>query len=264
VAAHHGGGDHDDLDCSGARRLAAHRLEHTACAAKIPAPTMASTPMKAVWRTERLVPDVWLLTLVLPKTVRREGHRRSVRFRRVFRPFQVTTDPGKNQGRFAATPAQQKEDSMGWLKWGLAILFGSLLVIQVIPYGRDHSNPPVIAEPAWDSAETRKLAVRACYDCHSNETVWPWYSNVAPLSWMVQRDVEEGRETLNFSEWNRPQEGDESAETVREGSMPPGTYLLTHPDARLTDAELTALAEGLATNLGDEEGEGEEHEGDED
>ena len=57
----------------------------------------------------------------------------------------------------------------------------------------------------------------------------PWYSNLAPISWLVQRDVDEGREELNFSEWNRAQEGEESAETVQQGSMPPRSYLLTHP-----------------------------------
>jgi mono/diheme cytochrome c family protein len=154
---------------------------------------------------------------------------------------------------------------MRWVKWGLAALLGGLLVIQLVPYGRDHDNPPVVAEPSWDSAQTRELAVRACFDCHSNETVWPWYSNVAPMSWLVQRDIDEGREHLNYSEWNRPQEGEESAETVRENSMPPTSYLLTHPDARLTDAELAALADGLAATLGGEgEGEGEEGEVEED
>jgi hypothetical protein len=78
----------------------------------------------------------------------------------------------------------------------------------------------------------------------------------------VQRDVDEGREELNYSEWNRPQEGEESAETVREGSMPPRSYLLTHPDARLTDAELTALANGLAATFGDEAQNGEAEEDD--
>jgi mono/diheme cytochrome c family protein len=141
---------------------------------------------------------------------------------------------------------------MSWVKWGLAALLGGFLVIQLVPYGRDHVNPPVVAEPSWDSAQTRELAVRACFDCHSNETVWPWYSNLAPISWFVQRDVDEGREHLNYSEWNRPQEAGESAEQIREGSMPPHSYVLTHPDARLTDAELDALLEGLVATLGQE------------
>jgi len=139
---------------------------------------------------------------------------------------------------------------MAWLKRGLIALVGLAIVIQFVPYGRDHDNPPVIAEPAWDSETTRELAVRACFDCHSNETEWLWYGNVAPFSWLIQNDVDVGRSELNFSEWHRPQEGDESAETVRDGSMPPRFYALTR--ARLTEVELDALAMGLATTLGEE------------
>lgn len=139
---------------------------------------------------------------------------------------------------------------MIWVKRGLLTLAALLVVIQLVPYGRDHANPPVTAEPAWDSPETRALAVAACFDCHSNETVWPWYSNVAPVSWLVQRDVDEGREKLNFSEWGRPQEADEAGETVREGEMPPRQYLITHPEARLSDVELATLAAGLDRSLG--------------
>jgi mono/diheme cytochrome c family protein len=123
--------------------------------------------------------------------------------------------------------------------------------IQLVPYGRDHSNPPVTAEPQWDSAATRDLAKRACFDCHSNETVWPWYSNVAPVSWLVQHDVNEGREHLNFSEWDKPQkDADEAAKAVREGEMPLPIYLPTHPEARLTDAEKQALIAGLEATIG--------------
>lgn len=141
---------------------------------------------------------------------------------------------------------------MRWVKWSIAALLMAALVVQVIPYGRDHTNPPVAAEPQWDSPQTRDLAVRACFDCHSNETEWPWYSNVAPMSWLVQRDVDEGREELNFSEWDREQEGEEAAETVRDGSMPPKTYLLSHPTARLTETELAELATGLSATFGDD------------
>ena len=66
---------------------------------------------------------------------------------------------------------------------------GVLLIIQFVPYGRDHTNPPVIAEPAWDSPQTRALFFRACADCHSNETKWPWYSTIAPASWLITRDT---------------------------------------------------------------------------
>src|SRR5512134_2904759 len=77
--------------------------------------------------------------------------------------------------------------------------------LQLVPYGRNHTNPPVQSAPQWDSPHTREWFARACADCHSNETVWPWYSNIAPISWLVQRDVDEGRRALNYSEWNRGQ-----------------------------------------------------------
>ncbi len=82
------------------------------------------------------------------------------------------------------------------------VLVVGLIAIQLVPYGRNHTNPPVQSEPNWDSPETRALAERACFECHSNETAWPWYSNIAPVSWLVQHDVDEGREKLNFSEWS--------------------------------------------------------------
>jgi hypothetical protein len=121
----------------------------------------------------------------------------------------------------------------------------------LVPYGRDHSNPHVAAEPPWNAPETRALAERACFDCHSNQTRWPWYSNVAPLSWLVQADVHEGRRDLNFSEWTRGyEEAQESGQTVRNHEMPPRSYLLLHPQARLSAAEREQLASGLDATLG--------------
>jgi len=134
------------------------------------------------------------------------------------------------------------------VKIGLVIGIGGFLLIQLVPYGRNHTNPPVTSEPNWDSPQTRELAQRACFDCHSNETVWPWYSNVAPVSWLVQHDTEEGRDHLNFSIWNNGGQGrepEEAMETIANGEMPPGVYLITHPEARLTDAEKQALMDGL-------------------
>ncbi|HSB40227.1 MAG TPA: heme-binding domain-containing protein [Methylomirabilota bacterium] len=137
------------------------------------------------------------------------------------------------------------------LRWLGITLVVALLAVQLVPYGRGHANPPARAEPRWDAPTTRALAVRACYDCHSNETVWPWYSHVAPVSWLAQRDVDEGRRKLNFSEWDRAQkEARESAKTVRKGEMPPWFYVLVHPDARLTGAETQALVAGLEATLG--------------
>lgn len=127
-----------------------------------------------------------------------------------------------------------------------------LLAMQVVPYGRDHSNPPTHEEPAWDSARTRELAMRACFDCHSNRVEWPWYSHVAPVSWLVQYDVDEGRAALNFSEWHRAQEeGGESAESVENGEMPPRIYTVMHGHARLAPSERQELIAGLQATMGE-------------
>jgi hypothetical protein len=128
----------------------------------------------------------------------------------------------------------------------LAVVF---VLVQLVPYGRDHTNPAVVAEPAWNSPETRALAVRACFDCHSDETVWHWYSNIAPFSWLIQRDVDEGRRRLNFSDWTATRRVRDVAEAIRRGDMPPLQYRLLHPEARLSDAEKTALESGLTATL---------------
>lgn len=121
-----------------------------------------------------------------------------------------------------------------------------LLVLQLVPYGRDHTNPPVRAEPAWPSPEVRALAVRACFDCHSNETRWPWYSNVAPVSWLVSNHVDEGRHELNFSEFDRPQKhAKDAAEELEEGEMPLPGYVALHAEAKLTEAEKQQLQAAL-------------------
>ena len=136
----------------------------------------------------------------------------------------------------------------GFSVLGLVVL---ALLIQLVPYGRDHTNPPVVQEPQWDNPRTRQLATRACFDCHSNETVWPWYSNIAPVSWLVQRDVEEGRSRLNFSDWNSFRGGEvgEVGEIVAAGEMPPAYYLIQHPTAKLTAQERQELIQGLEASL---------------
>ena len=132
----------------------------------------------------------------------------------------------------------------------IGLIVGGIL-IQFLPYGHEHANPPVAAEPQWNSQQTRDLATRACYDCHSNQTTWPWYSNIAPVSWLIQHDVEEGRSRLNFTEWNQPQrEADNAARQVQQGEMPQWYYVLLHPTANLARAEKQALIQGLQASLG--------------
>jgi hypothetical protein len=151
----------------------------------------------------------------------------------------------------------------------LIIVF--FVLIQLVPFGRTHVNPPVVQEPKWDSPQTRALAVRACFDCHSNETAYPWYSNVAPVSWLVQRDINEGRQRLNFSDINGTQrtrggedregggEGfgggrreNEIGRVIQNGSMPPWYYIIQHPSASLSDQEKQQLIQGLQATLGNQ------------
>ncbi len=131
-------------------------------------------------------------------------------------------------------------------------LFALLALIQLVPYGKNHTKPPVLQEPKWDSLKTRQVFMHVCRNCHSNETEWPWYGAVAPFSWLVQSDVDEGRSEFNVSEWGRPKnKGDEAAKEVREGDMPPWYYLPPHPEARLTKAEREEFVRGLVLTFGE-------------
>lgn len=130
----------------------------------------------------------------------------------------------------------------------LVVVFAA---IQLVPYGRNHTNPAVVQEPNWDRPQTRSLAVTACYDCHSNETTWPWYSNIAPISWLVQHDVEEARQNVNFSDINgRRIEGDELQEVVQRGQMPPVQYTIIHKNAILSSEEQQLLMSGFFNTFG--------------
>lgn len=123
------------------------------------------------------------------------------------------------------------------LKFGGIALILFLVAAQFVPV--DRANPPVGVEIVAP-AEVMAVLERACYDCHSNETVWPAYSRVAPVSWLVARDVREGREALNYSTWGRYSAEEraelleETWEEIEEGEMPMKPYILLHPSARLT------------------------------
>lgn len=132
------------------------------------------------------------------------------------------------------------------IRIALLVLVALLFLIQLVPYGHSHDNPPVTQAVTWDSPRTEQLFTDACGACHSNLTDWPWDSYVAPASWLVQRDVDEGRGILNVSEWDRPQAGaEEAGEAVTEGEMPPLQYKIMHSSARLSDSERQELADGL-------------------
>ncbi len=120
----------------------------------------------------------------------------------------------------------------------------TLVLIQLIPVHR--SNPPVETEIAAPG-NVMTILRKACYNCHSNQTEWPWYSRIAPVSWLVARDVTKAREEMNFTTWNRYTPKKQSAriediwKEVKGDHMPPLAYRLMHPEARLTHEEKEQL-----------------------
>ena len=138
-------------------------------------------------------------------------------------------------------------------KRGRRILTGAvalLVAVQLVPV--DRSNP-VVQSDIDAPADVEAILRRSCYDCHSHETVWPWYSRVAPVSWLVAHDVEEGRGHLNFSEWpvtdfeDRESELRDIADEIAKGEMPLGIYLVMHREARLSEAESRLLVDWART-----------------
>lgn len=132
---------------------------------------------------------------------------------------------------------------------GVLVILGA--AIQFIPVSR--TNPPVTQTLNWSSPETKALWVRACADCHSNETVWPPYAYVAPISWLVSHNVDEGRRELNLSQPLRGQPArvaNEISEKITSGEMPPRDFIVLHPEAVLSTVEKRALIDGLRATLG--------------
>jgi hypothetical protein len=147
------------------------------------------------------------------------------------------------------------------LRRTLLIVAGALLavflLIQLVPYGWTRSNPPVSAPAPWTDPEAEAIARRSCYDCHSNETEWPAYAYVAPMSWLVRSDVESGRSAMNLSEWDEEtaDAARDADDEIEDGDMPLATYLRLHPDADLSDEEAVRLAEAL-DEMGRDDGDG--------
>ncbi len=147
---------------------------------------------------------------------------------------------------------------LGCIVGSLAVLFVTIVVLGVPTVGALllENDPPVKQEPPWDSPQTRALAQRACFDCHSNATVWPLYAKVPVGSWLAVFDTLRGRRNLNFSEWGTSRVGGEHGSgvsdviaVIQNGSMPPSLYTLMHPDANLSPQEKQQLIEGLQKSL---------------
>jgi hypothetical protein len=132
-------------------------------------------------------------------------------------------------------------------------LAGGLLLAQVVPVTR--LNPPVTADVAAPPAVAALLR-HACYDCHSHETVWPWYAHVAPMSWLVAHDVREGRREIDFSSWDvysplqKKKKLQRAVKEMAEGDMPPWYYRVMHPEARLDAAQQEAVRTWATTEAG--------------
>jgi hypothetical protein len=132
----------------------------------------------------------------------------------------------------------------------LLVLGGLLALSQLVRF--EHANPPVESDVATSPA-VKTILKRACYDCHSHETSWPWYADVAPISWLVTHDVNGGRDSLNFSRWDsydekrREKKMKETVDEVNEREMPPWYYTILHPHAELSNADRAVLAEWART-----------------
>lgn len=137
----------------------------------------------------------------------------------------------------------------------VVVLIVIFVVLQIFPIGsvsaelarHDQSGTEHVN---WSSPEVEQLVRTACYDCHSDETRYPWYSTIAPVSWLVNKDVNEGRRRLNFSETpaNRI-EADELVEQLRRGTMPPQIFKIMHSDANLTDQQIATLENAFQTTF---------------
>ncbi len=159
--------------------------------------------------------------------------------------------------------------TLGWL-------FGLFLLIQLYPVNRD--NPPVTEEIQVPD-NIKAIFERSCYDCHSNKTKWPWYSYIAPVSWLVAGHVEDGRKNLNFTEWDkydakkRANKLEEILDEIEEGEMPLPGYLRLHPEAVLSGEDIDAIANwydslesggavgetGAAASMGDDDDDDDDH-----
>ncbi len=148
------------------------------------------------------------------------------------------------------SPTRSRAFRRVWV-WGGGILIAGFVLLQTVRFIIPEfqlDNPPVTHQTTWNSPETAQLWDQACAACHSNETVYPWYSYIAPVGWLVAHDTHEGREALNISEDSRV-EWDEMIEVIEEGEMPPSIYVAMHPDANLNNTQREALIAGIRTTF---------------
>lgn len=134
--------------------------------------------------------------------------------------------------------------------WTIVGLIALFVLIQFIPYGRDHSQQPTTNPFKWTSPQAEAIARESCYDCHSNETRWWWAVKLAPFSWLAQHDIDGAQEIVNFSEWDGSLTT-EGLQSAISDNMPPLQFTLLHPHAKLSDAERQTLVTGFQASLAD-------------
>ena len=144
-----------------------------------------------------------------------------------------------------ARPRRSLRKTALWTIVGLIALF---VLIQFVPYGRDHTNPPATDPFTWTSPRAEAIARESCYDCHSNETTWWWAVKIAPFSWLARHDIDGAREVFNFSEWNGSLTPAAMQAAIND-NMPPLQFTLLHPGAKLSDAEKQTLVQGFESSL---------------
>jgi len=158
-----------------------------------------------------------------------------------------------NAAAALAAPLDYRREITRALIGGVAISVVLFLAIQLVPVSRD--NPPVREAVQWDTPQTKELVTRACMNCHSNESAWPWYSYFAPGSWITAVHVNSARQQFNLSELGKlpanrkTRLARDMADQIRNGVMPPIDYQLLHPEARLSAAEKEQLIQGLENSL---------------
>ena len=142
------------------------------------------------------------------------------------------------------------------LKWTAVTLFGVFAMLQFIRPAR--TNPPVdeartIQARVLVSPEVAAILDRSCNDCHTNQTRWPWYSQIAPVSWKVAGDVNEGRDHMNLSDWAQYSQSEQESlmrhicREVKDGSMPLKSYLWIHSNAKLSPEDVKTLCDWAST-----------------
>lgn len=137
-----------------------------------------------------------------------------------------------------------KSMSKRWARWTLiavVVVFAGMQAVRP-----EQTNPPVKAEYTLAAqyevpADVARILERACGDCHSHRTRWPWYSHIAPASWLLADHVKDGRRHFNMDDFTEEMSLKDVCQEIRVGSMPPRSYLLLHPEGKLSGAEIQTV-----------------------